>query len=174
MEGVFLSLWETNAAMYERLEERVVGELAWDMNRFCVRTGLVERESFEKLRTSPYRNYVNRIYFRDCPILYLAGIERTERVEELYRALEAEGLLERVRARIDLAAGFPGYSYIRIYDRASSRQAMLERLKADLGIGKSVLLTSREGCGDVMVHGGVNEAVKRLERLYEPYPWQRK
>ena len=134
----------------------------------------VERESFEKLRTSPYRNYVNRIYFRDCPILYLAGIERTERVEELYRALEAEGLLERVRARIDPAAGFPGYSYIRIYDRASSRQAMLERLKADLGIGKSVLLTSREGCGDVMVHGGVNEAVKRLERLYEPYPWQRK
>lgn len=134
----------------------------------------VERESFEKLRTSPYRNYVNRIYFRDCPILYLAGIERTEWVEELYRALEAEGLLERVRARIDPAAGFPGYSYIRIYDRASSRQAMLERLKADLGIGKSVLLTSREGCGDVMVHGGVNEAVKRLERLYEPYPWQRK
>ena len=61
----------------------------------------MERESFEKLRTSPYRNYVNRIYFRDCPILYLAGIERTERVEELYRALEAEGLLERVRARID-------------------------------------------------------------------------
>ena len=51
---------------------------------------------------------------------------------------------------------------------------MLERLKADLNIGKSVLLTSKEGCGDVVVRGGVNEAVKRLERLYEPYPWQRK
>ena len=133
-----------------------------------------EREIFEKLRTSPYRNYVSRAYYRDCPILYLAGIERTGRVQELYGALERAGMLERARARIDPAAGCPGYSYIRIYDRNSSRQAMLERLKADLNIGKSVLLTSKEGCGDVVVRGGVNEAVKRLERLYEPYPWQRK
>ena len=44
MEGVFLALWETNAGMYKKLEERVIGELAWDMNRFCIRTGLAERE----------------------------------------------------------------------------------------------------------------------------------
>ena len=30
--------------MYKKLEERVIGELAWDMNRFCIRTGLAERE----------------------------------------------------------------------------------------------------------------------------------
>ena len=47
MEGVFLALWETNAGMYKKLEERVIGELAWDMNRFCIRTGLAERESFD-------------------------------------------------------------------------------------------------------------------------------
>ena len=54
-----------------------------------------EREIFEKLRTSPYRNYVSRRYFQDCPILYLTGIDRTERMEALYARLEAAGLLER-------------------------------------------------------------------------------
>ena len=42
------------------------------------------------------------------------------------------------------------------------------------GHRESVVLTTREGCGDVVVRGGVNQAVKRLERLYEPYLWERK
>ena len=132
-----------------------------------------ERQIFERLRTSPHRNYVSRRYFRDCEILYLMGIDRTERMEELRRALEGAGLMDRVRVRVDPAAGFPGYSYLKVYDRGASRQAMLERLKEDLGIPRSVRITSVEGCGDVVVHGGMNEAVKRLERLYEPYLWER-
>ena len=132
-----------------------------------------ERQVFEKLRTSPHRCYVSRRYYRDCPILYLMGIDRTERMEELRRALDAAGLTERVKVRLDPAAGFPGYSYLKIYERSASRQAMLERLKAQLGMTESVMITSREGGGDVVVHGGANEAVKRLERLYEPYFWER-
>ena len=77
MEGVFLSLWETNAAMYERLEERVVGELAWDMNRFCVRTGLVERESFD-----PVHRFLAPACEEDLvPASYKAG-ELRERIRE--------------------------------------------------------------------------------------------
>ena len=132
-----------------------------------------ERAIFEKLRVSPYRSYVNRRYFQDSVILCLTGIEQTERVEELRRALERAGLLERVRVRIDPVAGFPGYSYLKIYERNTSRQEMLERLKADLGVEKSVVITSRQGGGDVVVSGGANEAVKRLEGLYEPYFWKR-
>ena len=39
---------------------------------------------------------------------------------------------------------------------------------------RSVVLTTREGCGDVVIRGGVNQAVKRLGRLFEPYLWERK
>ena len=133
-----------------------------------------EREIFEKLRTSVYRNYISRRYYADCPILYLTGIDRTERMEALYGALEAAGLLEEVRARLDPAAGYPGYSYLRVYSRDASRTAMLERLKDRLGIRESIVLTTKEGAGDVVVRGGVNQAVKRMERLYEPYIWERK
>lgn len=43
MEGVFLSLYETNQKMYERLEHRVMNDLSYDVNRYLIRTGLVER-----------------------------------------------------------------------------------------------------------------------------------
>ena len=133
-----------------------------------------ERAIFEKLRTSPYRNYVSREYYRDCPILYLMGIDRTERVQALYDALGEAGLLDQVKVRFYPAAEYPGYSYLKIYERSASREAMLDRLKQELGISRSVVVTTQEGCGDVIVRGGVNQAAKRLERLYEPYLWERK
>ena len=43
IEGVFLALYETNETMYKRLESRVMDELAYDINRYQIKTGLVER-----------------------------------------------------------------------------------------------------------------------------------
>ncbi len=43
MEEVFLALYETNETMYRQLEERVMNDLAYDINRYQIRTGLVER-----------------------------------------------------------------------------------------------------------------------------------
>ena len=133
-----------------------------------------ERAIFEKLRTSPYRNYVSRSYYKDCPIVYLMGIDLTERMQALYDALGEAGLLEQVKVRFYPAAEYPGYSYLKIYERSASREAMLERLKQDLGMERSVVLTTQEGCGDVVIRGGANQAVKRLGRLFEPYLWERK
>ncbi len=47
MEGVFLSLYETNLKMYERLERRVKEELNYDENRYQIKTGIVERKLFD-------------------------------------------------------------------------------------------------------------------------------
>lgn len=47
MEGVFLSLYETNLKMYEELERRVREELDYDPNRYHIKTGIVERELFD-------------------------------------------------------------------------------------------------------------------------------
>lgn len=48
MEGVFLSLYETNLKMYEELERRVKEELDYDKNRYQIRTGIIEREFFDE------------------------------------------------------------------------------------------------------------------------------
>ena len=44
MEGVFLSLYEKNKEMYQALEKRVMDDLAYDINRYRICTGLVEKE----------------------------------------------------------------------------------------------------------------------------------
>ena len=44
MEGVFLSLYEKNREMYQALEKRVMDDLAYDINRHRICTGLVEKE----------------------------------------------------------------------------------------------------------------------------------
>lgn len=44
MEGVFLSLYEKNKEMYQVLEKRVMDDLAYDINRYSICTGLVEKE----------------------------------------------------------------------------------------------------------------------------------
>ena len=80
----------------------------------------------------------------------------------------------QVKVRFYPAAEYPGYSYLKIYERSASREAMLERLKQDLGMERSVVLTTQEGCGDVVIRGGANQAVKRLGRLFEPYLWEQK
>lgn len=112
-----------------------------------------ERDVYEKCRSSPYRNYVSRDYFQECPILYLMGVDRTEKIRALYDALEAAGLTEQVKVRLDPAPEYPGFSYLKVYEKSASRQAMLERLKADLHVEKSVMLSSLPDQGDVLVKG---------------------
>ena len=43
IEGVFLALYEKNMEMYRSLEARVMDDLAYNMNRYRIRTGLVEK-----------------------------------------------------------------------------------------------------------------------------------
>ena len=47
MEDVFLSLYETNERMYNDLENRVQDELAYDVNKYLIKTGVIERRYFD-------------------------------------------------------------------------------------------------------------------------------
>lgn len=43
MEGIFLSLYEKNEEMYRKLEKRVMDDLAYNINQYRIRTGLIEK-----------------------------------------------------------------------------------------------------------------------------------
>ena len=47
MEGVFLSLHETNRQMYAALKQRIEEELDYGKNHYHIRTGVIEREYFD-------------------------------------------------------------------------------------------------------------------------------
>lgn len=48
VEQVFLSLYETNQEMYKELEGRIIDDLAFDINRYQICTGIVEKEFVDK------------------------------------------------------------------------------------------------------------------------------
>jgi len=48
MEGVFLSLAETNEEMYQSLERRVMDELSFNMNHYQIKTGIIEKQFLDR------------------------------------------------------------------------------------------------------------------------------
>lgn len=133
-----------------------------------------ERDIYAKLHSSPFRNYVDRKYYNQCTVIYLMGIDRTETMQALYEDLRHSGLTDRVKIAFYPSTDYPGYSYIKIYEKSACREAMLEQLKRDLGVTKSVTFGSIDGRADVVLHDrDGNQMVRTLERLFEPYAWKR-
>lgn len=48
VEQIFLSLYETNQEMYSTLEHRIMDDLAFDINRYQICTGIVEKEFLDR------------------------------------------------------------------------------------------------------------------------------
>ena len=102
MEGVFLSLYDTNREMYEGLERRIKEELDYDKNRYYVKTGIVEREFF------------------DASHHLLSPMDESDLAEKLYdmkeilRAVEEEGAFRLMKVMLmeggDPSAGKSGVS----------------------------------------------------------------
>lgn len=133
-----------------------------------------ERDIYERLRSSPHRNYVSRKYYDQCAVLYLMAIDRTERMEAACEALQTSGLAQEVKIRFYPSRDYPGYSYIKIYEKSASRPAMLEQLKRDLGVTETITFGSIEGQADVLTRDmDGNQAVRMMERLYERCLWEK-
>ena len=79
MERVFLPLYETNLEMYRELEQRIQEELAYDVNRYLIRTGIVDRR------------YVDLTHHLMAPMDSKDLEESSYRMDELLEALQAEG-----------------------------------------------------------------------------------
>lgn len=134
-----------------------------------------ERDLYERLRASPYRNYVSGPPEKDQgKMLYLMALDRAEVVERAVDALLEQGLMDQVKVISSPAPAYPGYCFLKLYDRSASRPAMLERLKEMLQVTKTVTFGSIEGQADVVTRDlDGNQVVRRLERMYERYPWDR-
>ena len=76
IEQIFLSLYETNREMYQELESRIMDNLAFDINRYRICTGIMERE------------YVDRSHHLLFPMREEDLTEKRWEVRELIRELE--------------------------------------------------------------------------------------
>lgn len=128
----------------------------------------INQRLVKELRRSPYRNYVRRELPGGQEVVYFMLLDRQDRIAGFYRQLEKEGITEECKVLHYDSVDYPGYSYIKIYNRNAKKENMVDYLKTILGLEKTVTFGSVEGKYDVVVKpGDTNRVVHMLKKMYE-------
>ena len=134
----------------------------------------VEEKLYRKLRKSPYRNYASRKYFADGEVVYFMIIDHKEKILTLYEQLKQNEFDKRLKIIYYDSVDYPGYSYIKIYNKNASKKNMINHLKSEIQIEKTITFGSIIGEYDIVVNDGDdNKVVKTLDKIYEPMIWKK-
>ncbi len=129
----------------------------------------VQKALVEKLRRSPYRNFVRRPMPENEDVVYFMAYEEKKNIKELYNAFIQKGFDSYLKIIFYDSIETPGYAYLKIYNKNASKNNMIEYLKEETGIQKCITFGSAPGQYDIVVEvGNVNKAVQMLKNLYEP------
>lgn len=132
-----------------------------------------EKDIYDKLHVSPYRNYTNQNVIPQSKCIYIMMIHETKIIEEIYEALQHTEFSERLRMVTYPSDDYPGYSYIKIYNKNATRDHMIEYLKKEIGVERSVTFGSIRGKYDILIEEyDNNKVVKTLKKIYEPLVWK--
>lgn len=129
----------------------------------------VNTELVEKLRSSPYRNYVMRPLPDDEAVVYFMLLDKTDKIHDFYQKFEAEGLSSQLRIIKYDAEEHPGYSYIKIYNSNATKENMIKYLKEVADIKDVVTFGSIPNQYDVFIDtDDANKVVREVRKRYEP------
>lgn len=69
---------------------------------------------------------------------------------------------------------FPGYSYIKLYNKNANKENMINEIKSIINVDKIIRFeTTQESTGVIIGKNDSNEMVKNLKKIYEPYFWEK-
>lgn len=129
-----------------------------------------QRKLVQQMRRSPYRNYVKRDLPDGEDVAYIMILYKKQVVEEFYHVLEKEGYTRELKVLKYDSDDYPGYTYIKIYNKNASRERMIEYLQMQLGIEKTMTFGSIKEKYDVWIEpGDSNKVVHVLKKKYEPF-----
>lgn len=123
----------------------------------------------EAHRRSPYRNYVRRDLPSDDEVVYFMMIDRKERIETTYQAMQQQGLLDGLKVLKYDSEDYPGCAYIKIYNHNAVKQNMIDYLKDMLQVDQVVTFGSIEGLyTHTVLPGNEDQVVKIMKKTFEP------
>lgn len=129
----------------------------------------VHNKLIKALRRSPHRNYVQRELPSDEEVVYFMLLYPHDVIEGLYAKLEEAGFTKQLRIIKYASEDYPGYSYIKIYNKNATKENMIAYLKQMVQVSETVTFGTIEGRYDVIVRpGDSNKVVHDLRKLYEP------
>ncbi|MCM1387882.1 MAG: HAD hydrolase family protein [Bacillus sp. (in: Bacteria)] len=128
----------------------------------------VYNELVATLRKSPFRNYVKRELPEYEEVVYFMMLDKEQSIERLYRLLQENGFESELKIVKYAARDYPGYAYMKIYNKNASKQNMMEYLKEMTGLKPTITFGTIPGCYDVTVkEGDVNRVVHVVKRYFE-------
>lgn len=125
-----------------------------------------EKAIFTSLKKSPYRNYINRKPQPEDRVIYLMTVDQSDRISALYDQLVHSEVGQLLKMITYPSQDYPGYSYIKIYNRNAGKQHMTEILCREYGIEK---------CSTVAANGSrsMNSIARNLKHSFEPLIFKR-
>ncbi|MDD6069201.1 MAG: HAD hydrolase family protein [Clostridiales bacterium] len=133
-----------------------------------------ERKVFAKLHSSPYRNYIKASLPEMTSVVYFMIIDETQKLQAFYDVLKEKGYETSLKILFYPSKEYPGYSYIKIYNKNACRENMLVYLKDMTGLTKTVTFGSVPEKYDVQVVGkDTNQVARTLRKMYEVPVWKK-
>lgn len=126
-----------------------------------------EKQIFASLKKSPYRNYLNRPTHPDDKVIYLMIIDRSEKIAKLFNELQNSEIGDLLKMITYPSQDYPGFSYIKIYNKNAGKQHMTEMLCNEYGIKKHRALNA-DGSRSL------NAIARRLKKSFEPVVFSKK
>ena len=124
----------------------------------------------EKLRSSPYRNYIRRnVPDNECVVYYMV-IDSKEHIENLYYRLQQADSMKHFKMVIHPSIEIEGYYQLKIYNHNATKENMIRYLKKMVQTDKVVTFGTIENKYDHVIRpGDFNGVVKMMKKDYEPY-----
>ena len=134
-----------------------------------------ETDIYNKLHTSPYRNYTTMELLPEAQCIYFMIIQPRKQIDRIYEQFLARDEFRKLRIIRYDSDDYPGYAYIKIYNENATRENMIAYLRQETGLKNIVTFGSIEGKYDILVKEyDHNKVVKTLKRMYEPLLWEPK
>lgn len=125
-----------------------------------------------ELRRSPYRNYVRRDLPPGESVVYFMLLDETARIHTLYEDLKHADFYEKLKILCYDSQDYPGYSYIKIYNRNAQKKNMLDYLMTKVNASRVVSFGTIEGQYTHLIEpGDSNRVVKIMKKEFEPFHW---
>lgn len=129
----------------------------------------INRKLIERLRISPYRNYIKREFPGDENVVYFMILDADEKIDAFYRYLEECDYVKKFKVLRYKSEDYSGYSYIKIYNKNASKENMLLYLKETYGINAIYTFGTVAGKYDEIIDGNnFNKMVRLVRKKYEP------
>lgn len=128
-----------------------------------------EETLFQSMKASPYRNYLYGYPSQQEKVVYLTLLLEEETGERINGALGSQPFAPHIRWRYYPSTDYPGYFYLKIYDKESSRKKMIAYLKEQIQIEQSMIFgTIPESCDVLADEASADEIVRLIRKHYEP------